>query len=48
MVDAYVATVYATAATAQTAINTTTADKLVTVVTFQEGSKWKFLVVAKV
>jgi hypothetical protein len=47
MADAYVATIYATAATAQTAINGATADKLVTVAPFVEAGKQKFMVVVK-
>jgi hypothetical protein len=47
MADAYVSTVYSSAATAKTAINAIAADKLVTVATYQEGNKWMFLVVSK-
>ncbi len=45
MADAYTATVYQTASDAQTAINAATADKLISVSTFLEGGKTKFLVV---
>ena len=47
MADAYVSTVYASAATAKAAINAVAADKLITVATYQEGNKWLFLVVSK-
>lgn len=45
MADAYVTTIYATAATAQAAVNAATAEKLVQVVPFMEAGKQKFMVI---
>jgi hypothetical protein len=47
MPDAYVSTIYATAATAQAAANAAVTDKLVQVVPFMESGKQKFIVIVK-
>jgi hypothetical protein len=47
MADAYVTTIYATAALALAAINAAATDKVVTVAPFMEGGKQKFMVVLK-
>jgi hypothetical protein len=47
MADAYVSAVYTSAALAKAGINAVAADKLVSVCTYQEGSKWMFLVISK-
>jgi hypothetical protein len=48
MADAYVTTIYATAATCAAAVNAATADKLVQVVPFMETGVQKFMVIVKV